>query len=249
MGKYKINSRSDNSVFVVTESYKKLCNRLKRLKKSRGRIIHVVGAPGTGKSSNIYSALDELGLDVYDTELRIKDIDMDSGNVFKEVYKEMKGDLGAGSKKEVYEGLSQFDALLFADRFHDSRLLDKKNIGFSVWTGQTGFKATKFYLLCIIEYFRERKSFKRINMILQTAWRVNFRGKKYDVFSDFGIISLGIIALLKIFFEVVVISYSPQETLKIVKKHVDADDKLIEHYIDQYGSKPRFICQAIEKDK
>jgi len=48
MGNYKINSLSDNGVFVVTESYRKLCNTFKNLKKRRGRIIHVVGAPGTG---------------------------------------------------------------------------------------------------------------------------------------------------------------------------------------------------------
>ncbi len=249
MGKYKINSRTENRVFVVTESYKKLFNKFRSLKKSKGRIIHVIGAPGTGKSANIYYALDKLGLNVYDAEFRIRDISMDSGNVFKEVYKEMKSDLEAKSKEEVYIGLSGFDAVLFADRFHDSHLLDKNNIGFSVWTSQVGFKATKFYFLCIVEYLKERKSFKRINVILQTAWRVNFRGKKYDVFSDLGIISWLIIAMMKIFFEVVVISYSPQETLKIVKEHIMADDKLIEHYIDHYGSKPRLICQAIENDE
>jgi ABC-type dipeptide/oligopeptide/nickel transport system ATPase component len=249
MGKYKINSISDNGVFVVTESYKKLFNSFKSLKKSRGRIIHVVGAPGTGKSANIYSALDELGLNIYDVELRIKDIDMDSEDVFKGIYLEMKRDLEAGSKEEVYDGLSKFDAVLFADRFHDSHLLDNSTVGFSVWTDQAGFKAIKFYLLCIFEYFKERKSFKEINMILQTAWRIHIKGKKYDVFSDLGILSRVILALMRIFFEVVEISYSPQETLKIVKEHVDVDEKLVEHYIDKYGSKPRFICQAIENDK
>lgn len=249
MGNYKINSLQDNGVFVVTESYRKLCNTFKNLKKSRGRIIHVVGAPGTGKSANIYAALDELGLNIYDVEFRIKKIDMDSKEIFKEVYREIKTDIGAVSKEEVYLGLSKYDAILFADKFHDSHLLDDSNVGFSLWTDQAGFKAIKFYLICIFEYFKERKSFKEINMILQTAWRVYFRGKKYDVFSDLGIISWVIVAFMRIFFEVVEISYSPNETLKIVKKHLDVDDKLVEHYINQYGSKPRFICQAIENDK
>ena len=78
---------------------------------------------------------------------------------------------------------------MFADKFHDSHLIDEETVGFSVWTDHAGFKATKFYLLCISEYLRERKAFKGINIILQTAWRVYFRGKKYDVFSDLGILS------------------------------------------------------------
>ena len=53
---------------------------------------------------------------------------------------------------------------------------------------------------------------------------------------------------MRIFFEVVVISYSPQETFEIVKSHVNADDKLIERYIEKYGYKPRLICQALEKE-
>ena len=106
MGKYKINSLSDNGVFIVTESYKKLYNKFKSLRKSRGRIIHVIGAPGTGKSANIYAALDELDLNIYDVEFTIKDIDMDSADVFEEVYKNLKRDLRAESKEEIYKGIS-----------------------------------------------------------------------------------------------------------------------------------------------
>ena len=87
MGKYKINSLSDNGVFIVTESYKKLYNKFKSLRKTRGRIIHVIGAPGTGKSANIYAALDELDLNIFDVEFRINDIDMDAADVFEEIYK------------------------------------------------------------------------------------------------------------------------------------------------------------------
>ena len=54
---------------------------------------------------------------------------------------------------------------------------------------------------------------------------------------------------MKTIFVVVVISYSSEETIKIVKNHVNVDDKLIENYIDKYGSRPRFICQAIERDE
>ena len=248
MGKYKINSLSDNGVFIVTESYRKLYNKFKSLRKSRGRIIHVIGAPGTGKSANIYAALDELDLNIFDVEFRINDIDMDAADVFEEVYKNLKRDIRAESKDEIYKGLSRFDALLFADRFHDSHLIDNGNVGFSVWTDHVGFKATKFYLLCIVEYLKNRDAFQGINIILQTAWRVYIGGRKYDIFSDLGILSRLVVVLMNIFFEVVEISYSPQETLEIVKEHVDADEKLIESYIEKYGYKPRFICQALEND-
>jgi Cdc6-like AAA superfamily ATPase len=248
MGKYKINSLSDNGVFIVTESYRKLYNKFKSLRKTRGRIIHVIGAPGTGKSANIYAALDKLDLNIFDVEFRISDIDMDAADVFEEVYNYLKREIKAKSKDEIYEGLSRFDALLFADRFHDSHLIDNGTVGFSVWMDHVGFKATKFYLLCINEYLRNRNAFHDINIILQTAWRVYIGGKKYDVFSDLGILSRLLVALMGIFFEVVEISYSPQETLEIVKEHVDADEKLIESCIDKYGYKPRFICQALDKD-
>ncbi len=248
MGKYKINSLSDNGVFVVTDSYKKLCKKFKSLKNSRGRIIHVIGAPGTGKSANIYAALEEMDLNIYDVELRLKNTDTSSKGVFKTVYTHLTEDLNAGSKGEVYKSLSEFDAVLFADRFHDSHLLNSKTVGFSVWTDHAGFRATYFYLMCIIEYLRERKAFKGINIVFQTAWRVYIGGNKYDVFTDLGILSKFLVAVMGIFFEVEAISYSPQETIKIVKKHVDADEKLIEHYIDKYGSKPRLICHALENN-
>lgn len=249
MGKYKINSVSDNGVFIVTESFIKLCNKFKSLKNNRGKVIHVIGAPGTGKSANIYAALDEFGLNIYDVESPIKDDTISSREVFNGVYRKIKDDIGAGSKEEVYKGLSSYDAILFADRFHDSHLMDKDTIGFSVWSTKMGFKAINFYLICISEYLKERNAFKTINIILQTAWRFNFRGKKYDIFSDLGIISILFVALMRIFFDVVLISYSTQETFEIVKSHINIDDKLIERYIHKYGSKPRSICQALEKER
>ncbi len=249
MGKYKINSISDNGVFVVTESFIKLCKIFKSLKNKRGKIIQVIGAPGTGKSANIYAALEELGLKVYDVKSPIKNEDTSADDVFRGVYEEIKEDLGVRSKDEVYENLSKYDALLFADRFHDSHLMGNDTLGFSVWTAHAGLKPTKFYLMCISEYFYERNTFKNINIILQTSWRFYFRGKKYDVFSDLGIISKAVVSLMRTFFEVVIISYSPQETFEIVKSHINTDDQLIESYIQKYGSKPRLICQSLEKDE
>ena len=248
MGKYKINSATDNRVFVVTESFLKLCNIFKTLKNSRGKIIHVVGAPGTGKSTNIYTALEKQGLNVYIVKSQIKDANINSKKVFNSIYNGFKKDFGVESKEEVYNCMAGFDALLFADMFHDSHLVDDDTVGFSVWAGHAGVRAVKFYLLCMIEYLKERRQYKRINIVLQTAWRFYFRGKKYDLFTDMGILSRIVLAVMGTIFEVVVISYTPEETIKIVKNHVNADDKLIEHYIHEYGSRPRFICQAIEKE-
>ena len=248
MGKYKINSATDNRVFVVTESFLKLCNIFKTLKNSRGKIIHVVGAPGTGKSTNIYTALEKQGLNVYIVKSRIKDANINSKKVFNSVYNGFKKDFGVESREEVYNCMAGFDALLFADMFHDSHLVDDDTVGFSVWAGHAGVRAIKFYLLCIVEYLKERRQYKRINIVLQTAWRFHFRGKKYDLFTDMGIISRIVLAVMGTIFDVVLISYTPEETIKIVKNHVNADDKLIEHYINEYGSRPRFICQAIEKE-
>ncbi|UTB31824.1 MAG: hypothetical protein NKF70_09945 [Methanobacterium sp. ERen5] len=56
------------------------------------------------------------------------------------------------------------------------------------------------------------------------------------------------LALLRLFFEVVEIRYSREETVEIVKSHVDADQKIIEAYIDKFGNKPRLVCQAIEHE-
>ena len=220
----------------------------KTLRNSHGKIIHVVGAPGTGKSANIYAAIEKQGLNVYDVKSQIKDVNINSKKVFNSVYTGFKRDFNVNSKKEVYNCLAGFDAILFADMFHDSHLVDVDTFGFSVWAGHAGLRAIKFYILCAVEYLKERSEYKRINIILQTAWKFHFRGKKYDSFSDMGILSKLVLAVMGTIFDVVVISYKPEETIKIVKNHVDADDKLIEQYIHEYGFKPRFICQALENE-
>lgn len=74
-------------------------------------------------------------------------------------------------------------------------------------------------------------------------------GKKYDIFTDLGILSHILVIFMKILFEVIEISYSQQETVKIIKKHVNADEKIIEQYIHKYGTKPRFILSNIKKIK
>jgi hypothetical protein len=57
------------------------------------------------------------------------------------------------------------------------------------------------------------------------------------------------VALLRLPFEVVKISYSETETINIVKSHLsDAGTDDIKYYIKKYGNKPRFICNAIKTD-
>ena len=73
-------------------------------------------------------------------------------------------------------------------------------------------------------------------------------GKKYDIFTDLGLFSKIFVIVLKIFFDVVVIQYSEIETITIVQMYVaDADMGAIKKYIQKYGRKPRFICDALEK--
>jgi hypothetical protein len=249
MEKYKVNSPGDNQKFVTTRSYEKLYKTLKKLKKKKGKILHIVGAPGTGKSTNMYHALNELDLKVYDVKFEISRADTSPKEVFKSVYNLLRNDLQLKSKKDLYKQLSQFDVVLIADSFHDSHLTNSEVVGFSQWSDTAGFRALPFYLLCIREYLRNRKKFKKINLVLQTAWRVYIKGKKYDLFSDLGILSRILVFLLQRMFTVVEISYSQEETIKIVKIHLPhGDEELIYGYIKKYGYKPRFICDALDSE-
>lgn len=248
MDKYKVQSPEENKIFLITECYKKLCKILETLKSGKGKIIHVIGAPGTGKSTNIFKALKETDLNVYDVKFSLNSMDESSKEVFNNLYKDLNDDLGTKSKEDIYNELSRFDTVLIADSFHDAHVLNPKNIGFSQWTDKAGFNAFYFYLLCIKEYFKNRKYFKGINLVFQTAWRIRIRGKKYDIFTDFGFFSKIIVNILKLFFTVVEISYSKKETIEIVKMHIeDADAEKIKQCIQKYGCKPRFICHALEK--
>jgi hypothetical protein len=75
-------------------------------------------------------------------------------------------------------------------------------------------------------------------------------GKKRDLFTDLGIISRISLFLLKIPFQVVEISYSPLETISIVKSHFNrVDEDRIKKGIELYDCKPRFICEALKTEK
>jgi len=55
---------------------------------------------------------------------------------------------------------------------------------------------------------------------------------------------------LKLFFEVVEISYSESEIIDIVKKRTpDVEEEEIRSYIERYGNRIRFILKAIEKSQ
>jgi hypothetical protein len=245
---YKVNCHADNRIFVVTDSYNDLYNLFKTLKKEKGRIIHILGAPGTGKSANIYHALMDLNLIIYNVEFGLPVDNFSSKDVFDALFNILRDDLKLESKKDIYRRLSTFDAILIADAFHDSHLQNNETVGFSKWTERVGWRALNFYFRCIVEYINHRKDFKKINLVLQTSWRIYIRGKKYDLFSDLGILSRTLVFLLKQIFTVVEIRYSEDETLKIVKKHLpDADEEFIRSLIKKYGSKPRSIFNTLHK--
>jgi len=245
---FKVNTGSENQTFVKTRSYRDLYNKLKTLKSKHGRIIHVVGAPGTGKSSNLYAAVKEAGLNCFDLELELMDPLADASEVMDQVYHDLKFGLNARSKSELYHKIAKFDALLIADQFHDAHLINPDKVGYSLWTKTKGISSLKFYFLCMKEYLLNRKEYQEINIVLQTAWRVKVGKTRRDLFTDFGIFSKICLGILGLFFEVVEVRYSREETVEIVRKHVNVDQKIIEASIDKLGNKPRWVCQYIEND-
>jgi hypothetical protein len=247
MEEYKINRQEDIKNFVATTSYNKLLESFQKLPLSKGHIVHVVGAPGTGKSTNIYSAMEELDLNFYEVKLILPSLNLRSRDIFTLMLESIKDDLGINHNNSVFSHLDRFDAVLFADQFHDSHLTHKGKFGFSQWTAYNGLNSFNFYVICVNEYLKHRNDFKDVNMVLQTAWRFRMSGKKRDIFTDMGPFSSLAVAFMKVPFEVVEISYSEEETINIVKSHLcDADPDEIKLYIKKYGNKPRFICEAMK---
>lgn len=247
MKEFKINRQEEIKNFVVTNSYKHLLETFQKLPQSKGHIIHVMGAPGTGKSTNIYHAIDRLDLNMYEVKLNLPLHDLNSRNVFNLMLESIREDLGISTSNHILAHLEKFDAVLFSDQFHDSHLIHKDKVGFSQWTDYKGFKSFNFYSICVNEYLKHRNDFQNVNMVLQTAWRIRLGGDKKDLFTDLGPFSSLAVALMGLPFEVVKISYSEEETINIVKSHlsdVGTDD--IQHYIKKYGNNPRFICNAIK---
>lgn len=242
---HKINVPSDNRIFVETQAYLKLKNVLEDLKYKKGNIIHVIGTPGTGKSANIYQAIDELGLKVYNVECDLKDLSATPQEVFETIIDNTKRSLNVKEKHEAYRRLSDFDAILFADKFHDSHFLKDGVHGFSEWTLKSK-RTPYFYLLCIKEYLKYKEKFKNLNIIFQTAWRLKLGDRKYDIFTDIPILSRILAKILGMIFTVVRIEYTPKETIKIVKAHLDVEEERIEKYIEVYGCRPRYILDKLK---
>ena len=245
----KVNSTFDNSIFIETKSYRKILKIFSRLKYEKGIIVHVTGAPGTGKSSNIYSAMVDLDLKFFEPKFTLNDKNTNSRQVFNKVFHDLREDLGVESHQELLEKLSEFDLILFADKFHDPHLNDDEIVGFSKWTDYKGLRSFYFYWLCIKEYLSHRREYHNINLVFQTAWRIYCGGKKYDLFTDLGIISLFLRKILNIFFEVVNIQYDNEELIRIVKAHDSSfDEREIVYYIKKYGRKPRYILSRTGKN-
>jgi hypothetical protein len=246
MPRFRVRSSVKKGIFVNTASYRELLRKFKGLKREHGKVLHVLGAPGTGKSTNIYMALKEARLNVLDLELQLSGDSLSSGEIYSEFLNSLMDQTTSSSKQEVFKRFSDFDAVLFADRFQDANKFHPENVGFSRWTHRAGFSALRFYILCVRDYLKYRKEFQRANIIFQTVWRIKFRGGKYDAFIDLGLLSFLLVRILGMLFETVEISYSEEETVKIVKKQVDAPESEIKELIKKYGCRPRFICMELE---
>lgn len=242
-----MNKPDENNNFLYTTPYKELYQKLCQLKEDKGNIIHVLGAPGTGKSTNIYRALDELELSVYETCLPLTGENISSKIVLKTLAMTLKKDLKVKTKEEAYERLSEYDSILIADKFHDYHLLNPEYNGFSQWTRNKWYITIRFYLKCILEYIINYNKFKSLNIILQTSWRVKIGKKEYDLFTELGVLSKIAKYVLGWMFDYVEISYSPEEVVGIVLKHLPkANEEDIPGLIQKYGPKPRFICKALD---
>ncbi len=249
MSNHKVCSVRDNINFVKTASFYELYSLFKSLKTSKGRFILVLGSPGTGKSANVYQALSMIDLHIYDAFLFI-DMDSKPGDVFRIFWDTLKEDMEAKTRKETFKKAGEYDLILFADPFLDSEFIDSDKVGLGLWTEENGPSTFPFYLKVFWEYIKHYKDLKNINVVAQTAWIFKFRGVRYDILTDFSYLSKILVFLLNRLFEVVLISYTTEEMIEIVKSQCETDNNgEIEKYIRKYGKKPRFIFEALEKEK
>ncbi|SCG86841.1 putative protein [Methanobacterium congolense] len=242
----KVLSSRDSEYFLETDSFHELCHAMKHLKKTKGRILLVLGAPGTGKSANIYQAISRLGLDFYNTFIFI-DANTKPSEVFNIFWDTIEKDMGVKSKEETYKKVAAYDVVLFADHFLDSEHIDSTKMGLGLWTEENGPGTFSLYFMVLYEYLKHRGDLKNINLLFQTSWVVKFRGVRYDILTDFHFISRFLVFILKQFFDVVRISYSQDEIREIVRNHpLAGSDEEIEELIEKYGKRPRFIFEALE---
>ena len=247
MTNHKVLSAEDNRSFIKTKSFYKLYSKLKTLKKSKGHFLLVLGTPGTGKSANIHQAISLLDLNIHDAHLFI-DTDSKPGDVFKIFWDILNEDMGVKTKEDAYKRARKYDLVLFADSFLDSEHIDPDKMGLSLWTEENGPRTFSLYFRVLYEYIKHYRDLKKINIVAQTSWVIKFRGVRYDILTDFKIISKILVFLLKSLFDVVIISYSKEETIKIVRNHPNAgSEEEIEKYIKKYGNRPRFIFEALDR--
>ena len=248
MAEYKVQSEGDSNDFVFTRSFRKIYRMFLSLKNRKGRFVLIIGTPGTGKSANIYSALKILDLNIYDPTLFLDNMKMSSSEVFGEFFKTLRLDLGVKTNEEIYQKVAEYDAVLLADKILDSEFLDEDKFGLSLWTENNGIKAFPFYIKVFREYLKHRKDLEKVNVVIQTAFMVKIGGVKYDLLTDFSILSMILVFLMNLFFEVIQISYSEEETVQIIlNSFPNVDEEDIRSYIGKYGCKPRFIFEALEK--
>ena len=244
---HKIISLDTDEGFIVTDSFLKLAKIFKSLKYTKGRVILVIGAPGTGKSSNIYHAIDTVNLNYYEPILLLDNVRVSSKEVYRKIYDVLGEDLRVKTEEDVFKELSKYDAVLVADKFLDSEFLDENKVGLAEWTSNKTILSIPFFFLWTVEFLRHRKALKNVNLVFQTAWTIQIRGFKYDLIADFGILSKLLSGILRGLFEVVEVRYTESETIKIVKSHIkNIDEKDIKFYIEKYGNKPRFILDDLE---
>ena len=249
MNAFKVKSIKDESEFIPTMAYKKLYNTFLSLKNSKGRFIHVIGSPGTGKSTNIYHALDDLDLNVYEPVLKLESVKIGTITLFNEMFKVFKKDSQVKTRNEVYKKASEYDLILFADKFLDSEYLEKDKVGVSKWIEHRGIKAVTIYILLIIEFIKHKQDLNHVNVVVHHSMVIRYKNRKYDFLTDFGILSRIIRGILGIFFEYVMISYEESEIFEIVKNHPQyKNEEQIRSYINKYGNKPRLICKALENN-
>lgn len=247
MSNHKVLSARDNKKFIKTRSFHELCQVLSNLKTSRGHFVLVLGAPGTGKSANIYRAVSLLDLEVYDAFLFI-DKDTPPYRVFKIFWESIITDMGVANKNEVYHKARSYDLVLFADPFLDSEYIDQNKVGLGLWTEENGPNTAPFYFRVLYEYLKHWRDIQKVNVVAQTSWVLKFQGVRYDILTDFGFLSRFLVFLLKQLFEVVLISYSPEELIKIIKNHPNAASETeIEGLIKKFGKRPRLIFEELDK--
>jgi hypothetical protein len=249
MAEYRVQSEGDSNDFVFTRSFRKIYRMFLSLKNLKGRFVLIIGTPGTGKSANIYSALKILDLNIYDPTLFLDNMDMSSSEVFHEFFKTLRLDLGVKNNEEIYQKVSEYDAVLLADKLLDSEFLDKDKFGLSLWTENNGIKAFPFYIKVFQEYLKHRGELEKVNVVIQTAFMIKIKGVKYDLLTDFSILSEISVFLMNLFFEIIRISYSEEETVQIIHKNFpDAGEDQIKSCINKYGCRPRFILEALERE-